>query len=174
MPSPRAPFARSHAEYPRRPPQAAPPRPVRPPRTAGSRELISTALLPLSLRSYRGVGSALEQNRAEANFLKGANVAPAYQLEQGHEGCDYQRAIVRILKQCGELDSSRVFQRAQNPWDAFRHRDVAQLDFARGLVCHALEHGANRLDQVENRDRVRHGVRVFGRSFAGGGEDVAS
>src|SRR5260370_23202319 len=73
-------------------------------------------------------GAAFEKNRAEALFLKRANVAPAYQFEQRHEGGDHQRSIVRVLEQRDELDSSRAVQRAQDSRDTFRHRDVAQLD----------------------------------------------
>src|SRR5260370_25630210 len=87
-------------------------------------------------------GAAFEKNRAEALFLKCANVAPAYQFEQRHEGRDYQRAIVHILEQRGELDFCAAFQRAQDSRDTFRDRDVAQLGFARRLVGDALEHGA--------------------------------
>src|ERR1700722_12055512 len=94
--------------------------------------------------------AALEKNRAEAHFLKRANVAPAYQFEQCHERRDHQRAIVRILEQRRERDSPGAFQRAQDSRDTFSHRDVAQLDFARRLVGDALEYRANRLDQVEN------------------------
>src|SRR6202161_3234384 len=119
-------------------------------------------------------GAALEKNRAEAHFLKGANLAPANQLEQRHEGCDHERAIVRILEQRCELDASGAVERAQNPRDTFGHRDVAQLDFARSLVGDALEHGADRLDQVENRNRVLPGVRIFGRALAGRRENVAA
>src|ERR1700722_5065316 len=50
-------------------------------------------------------GDALEKNRAEAHFLKRANVAPAYQFEQRHEGRDHERSIVRILEQRSERDS---------------------------------------------------------------------
>src|SRR5277367_5486036 len=119
-------------------------------------------------------GAALEKNRAEAHFLKRANVAPAYQFEQRHECCDHERSIVRILEQRGELDSSRAVQRPQDSRDTFRHRDVAQRDFARRLVGDALEHRANRLDQIENRNGVLLCVRVFGRDLAGRGENVAS
>src|ERR1700722_7558446 len=95
-------------------------------------------------------GAALEKNRAEAYFLKRANVAPAYQFEQRHERRDHERSIVRVLEQRSERDSPRAFQRAQDSRNTFSHRDVAQLDFARRLVGDALEHRANRLDQVEN------------------------
>src|SRR5580700_8714380 len=91
-------------------------------------------------------GAALEENRAEAHFLKRAHVAPAYQLEQRHERRDYERPIVRILEQRGERDSRRAFQREQDSRDTLCHRDVTQLDFARRLVGDALEHGANRFD----------------------------
>src|SRR5271168_2196455 len=118
-------------------------------------------------------GAALENDRAEAHFLKRANLAPPNQLEQRHEGRDYERSIVRVLEQRGKRDSSRAFQRAQDARDTFRHRDVAQLDFARRLVGDALEHRTNRLDQVENRDRVSLGIGVIGRALAGRGENVA-
>src|ERR1700730_9300031 len=118
-------------------------------------------------------GAALEENRAEAHFLKRANVAPSYQLEQRHEGRDHQRAIVCVLEQFSERDSTAAFQRAQDSRDTFRHWDVAQLDFARRLVGDSLEHGANRLDQIENRNRILLGVRVFGRALAGRGENIA-
>src|ERR1700730_4567758 len=98
--------------------------------------------------------AALEKNRAEALFLKRANVAPSDQFEQRHEGRDHQRSIVGVFEQRGERDSSRAFQRAQNSRDTFRNRDVAQLDFARSLVVDAHEHCANRLDQIENRNGV--------------------
>src|SRR5580692_4082999 len=117
--------------------------------------------------------AALEKNRAEALFLKRANVAPAYQLEQRHEGRDHNRAIVRVVEQCGERDSTAAFQRAQDSRDTFRHRDVAQLDSSRRLVGDPLEHGANSLDQVENRNSVQLGVRIFGCALAGSREDVA-
>src|SRR5271156_2593582 len=119
-------------------------------------------------------GAALEKNRPEAHFLERANLAPAYQFEQRHKCSDHERAIVRILEQRGELDSPRAFQRAQDSRDTFRHRDVAQLDFARRLVGAALEHGANRLDQIENRNGVLLCVCVFGRAFARRGENVAA
>src|ERR1700733_13487995 len=119
-------------------------------------------------------GAALEKNRAEAHFLKRANVAPAYQLEQRHERRDYERSIVRVLEQRDELDSAGAFERAQDSRDTFRDRDVAQRDFARGLVGDALEHGTNCLDQIENRNGVLLGVRVFGCGLAGRSENVAS
>src|ERR1700722_2813170 len=117
---------------------------------------------------------ALEKNRAEALFLKRANVAPADQFEQRHEGRDHNRAIVGVVEQRGERNSSRAVQRAQDSRNTFRNRDVAKLDFARGLVGDALEHGANRLDQIENRNGVLLGVSVFGRGLAGRGENVAT
>src|ERR1700691_3926243 len=53
-------------------------------------------------------GAAPEKDRAEAHSLKGANLAPANQLEQRHEGCDHERAIIGILEQRCELDASGV------------------------------------------------------------------
>src|ERR1700730_13658601 len=118
-------------------------------------------------------GAALEENRAEEHFLKCANVAPAYQLEQCHERRDHERAIVRILEQRGERYSRGAFQRAQDSRDTFSHRDVAQLDFARRLIGDALEHGADRFDQVENRNGVLLGIRVFRRALSRRRENVA-
>src|SRR5579863_7457103 len=115
----------------------------------------SSSTHPPSCRSC----AALEQNRAEAHFLERANVAPPYQFEQSHESRDNERSIVGILEQRSELDSFHAFQRAQDSRNTFRHRDVPQLDFARRLVGHALEHRANRLDQIENRNGVLLSVR---------------
>src|SRR5260370_42370303 len=118
--------------------------------------------------------AALEKNRAEALFLKRANVAPADQFEQRHEGRDHNRSIVGVFEQRGELESAGAVQRVQDSRDTVRNRDIAQLDFARSLVGDALEHGANRLDQIENRDCVLLGVGVFGCDLAGRGENVAT
>src|SRR5271167_4128007 len=67
----------------------------------------SSSTHPPSYRRCR----ALEKNRSEAYFLECANVAPAYQFEQRHEGRDYERSIIRILEQCDELDLPGAFER---------------------------------------------------------------